>query len=157
MEAVKRSILLRRLVDRHECGTSVQMKLKHHRLIAGCSVSPEISVSNLQARVTLDGERAYPSNASAPSCMPGQRTWGGVSFPADGDARPRHLGRRNSILLIFIYKDFHVNTLLFIFSVLLPKVEELVEESRKLILWGGTWSSGGGGGHGPWGTPASSS
>lgn len=85
--------------------------------------------------MTLDGERAYPSNASAPSCMPGQRTWGGVSFPADGDARPRHLGRRNGILLIFIYKDIHVNTLLFIFSVLLPKVEELVEE-RKLILWG---------------------
>lgn len=98
-------------------------------------MSPKISVSNLQARVTLDGERAYPSNASAPSCMPGQRTWGGVSFPADGDARPRHLGRRNGILLIFIYKDIHVNTLLFIFSVLLPKVEELVEE-RKLILWG---------------------
>lgn len=77
--------------------------------------------------------------------MPGQRTWGGVSFPADGDARPRHLGRRNGILLIFIYKDIHVNTLLFIFSVLLPKVEELVEE-RKLILWGDMVLGGKGGG-----------
>lgn len=55
-----------------------------------------------------------------------------------------------------IYKDVHVNTLLFIFSVLLPKVEELVEESRKLILWG-DMVLGGRGGHGPRGTPASSS
>lgn len=59
------------------------------------------TVSNLQARVTLDGERAYPCNGS--SIHARTADMGGVSFPA----RPQHLGRRKCILLIFIYKDIH--------------------------------------------------